>query len=114
MRRIVSEMERTMNENVEYQHFGISISDQLERDIADLKGHLERYSDVQKVFDFTQEWNKGQGGRQLSLNMGFYNETFEKVGYFNQIIDGVPATSERLGTILLETMTIKKLLTEMP
>lgn len=46
--------------------------------------------------------------------MGFYNETFEKVGYFNQIIAKVPSNNTRLGTILLETMTIKKQLTEMP
>jgi len=46
--------------------------------------------------------------------MGFYNETFEKIQYFNSIIARVPSSNTRLGTILLETMTIKKLLTEMP
>ena len=75
---------------------------------------MELYSDVQEVFDFTEEWNRGQAGRQLSLNMGFYNETFGKVGKFNEIIAKVPSNNTRLGTILLETMTIKKQLTEMP
>lgn len=46
--------------------------------------------------------------------MGFYNETFEKIQYFNQIIARVPSSNTRLGTILLETMTLKKLLLEMP
>ena len=40
---------------------------------------MEIYSDVQEVQDFTEEWNRGQASRQLSLNMGFYNETFEKI-----------------------------------
>ena len=79
-----------------------------------MKEQLEIYADVQEVYDFTQEWNKGQSGRQLSLNMGFYNETFEKVSYFNQIIAKVPSNNTKLGTINLETMTIKKQLTEMP
>lgn len=46
--------------------------------------------------------------------MGFYNETFEKMRQFNEIIAKVPNSNTRLGTITLETMTIKKLLTEMP
>jgi hypothetical protein len=114
MRRIVSEMEKTMKENSEYQSFGVAINLQLEQDIKLLKEQLEIYSDVQKVYDFTQEWNKGQSSRQLSLNMGFYNETFEKIQYFNQIIAQVPNSNTRLGTILLETITIKKQLAEMP
>ena len=69
---------------------------------------MEFFSDVQEVYDFTEEWNKGQAGRQLSLNMGFYNETFEKVGIFNKIIEKITGTSIKLGTILLETLTILK------
>lgn len=46
--------------------------------------------------------------------MGFYNETFEKIQKFNNIIVKVPSSNTRLGTILLETITIKKQLAEMP
>ena len=40
--------------------------------------------------------------------MGFYNETFEKMTYFETIIEKVPNTTTPLGTILMETMTIRK------
>jgi hypothetical protein len=33
---------------------------------------------------------------------------------FNDIIESLPATQQKIGTILLETATIKKLLTDMP
>ena len=46
--------------------------------------------------------------------MGGYNETLEKIQAFNVIIARVPSTNTRLGTILLETMTLRKVLTEMP
>ena len=49
MRRAVSEMERTMAENTEYQHFGLAISAQLEADLEALQGELERHSAVQAV-----------------------------------------------------------------
>lgn len=79
MRRVVNEMEKTIRENAEYQSFRAAIDSQLNEDTKQLKEQLEFYSDVQEVYDFTQEWNQGQQGRQLSLNMGFYNETFEKI-----------------------------------
>ena len=46
--------------------------------------------------------------------MAGYNETLEKIQAFNAIIHKVPSWNTRLGTILLETMTLKKVLTEMP
>ena len=92
----------------------MAIKTQLDADVKLLQDELESYSNVQEVYDFTAEWNKGQGSRQLSLNMGFYNETFEKIQYFNQIIARVPNSNSRLGTILLETLTLKKQLSEMP
>lgn len=46
--------------------------------------------------------------------MGFYNETFEKMTYFDTIIEKVPNSTTPLGTILMETMTIRKQLQEMP
>ena len=46
--------------------------------------------------------------------MNLYNETYQKIQQFNNIITRVPSSNSRLGTILFETMTIKKQLTEMP
>ena len=46
--------------------------------------------------------------------MGFYNETFERITEFNNIVNKLPSTNTKLGTILLETLTLKKKLAEMP
>jgi len=59
MRRTVLEMEKMIGENQEYQEFQVAINSQLQTDIQQLREQLELYSDVQQVFDFTQEWNKG-------------------------------------------------------
>ena len=44
--------------------------------------------------------------------MGFYKETFEKMEEFKDLIEEVPSGNQRLGTILLETLTLKKTLAE--
>ena len=43
------------------------------------------------------------------MNMGFYNETYEKVHAFEEIIKKESLGKNiELGTIVLETLTIKK------
>lgn len=46
--------------------------------------------------------------------MNFYNETFAKIKDFEAIIAEVDSKSIQLGTILMESATLKKQLTEMP
>jgi hypothetical protein len=46
--------------------------------------------------------------------MGFYKETWTKMEEFNRLIDKVASTNSKVGTILIETNTLKKQLTEMP
>jgi len=46
--------------------------------------------------------------------MGFYKETWKKMDEFTEMIRRVPAGSSKAGTILIETNTLKKQLTEMP
>ena len=87
---------------------------QLEQDISHLRDQIETYADSQKVFDFTKEWQSKEGTRNISLDMGFYNETFERITEFNNIVNKLPSTNTKLGTILLETLTLKKKLAEMP
>jgi len=40
--------------------------------------------------------------------MGFYKETWAKMDKFYKMIEELPASSTRLGSILLETATLKK------
>ena len=49
-----------------------------------------------------------------SLDMGFYNQTFEKITEFNNIIQKLPNSNTKCGSILLETMNLKKKLQDMP
>ena len=46
--------------------------------------------------------------------MGFYKETWQKMDEFQEMIAKVSAGSSRCGTILVDTNTLKKQLTEMP
>ena len=50
----------------------------------------------------------------ISLEMGFYKETWAKMDHFNDIIETIPSTQMKIGSILLETATIKKVLTDIP
>jgi hypothetical protein len=46
--------------------------------------------------------------------MGFYRETWQKMEDFDEMIGKVPSGNTKIGTILIETNTLKKQLTEMP
>lgn len=59
MRRVVTDMESRVSEDMEYRNFGLAIENQLTEDIKKLKLKLVKYSPVQQVYDFTQEWNRG-------------------------------------------------------
>lgn len=53
MRRAVTEMEKTMQDNKEYQLFGVAIDAQLQEDIAALKEQIAEQGEVQEIQDFT-------------------------------------------------------------
>jgi len=66
------------------------------------------------VHDFCQDWTQGRQDRQVSLEMDFYKETWLKLEDFQEKIREVPSGSKQLCTILVETNTLKKVVTEMP
>lgn len=76
--------------------------------------YLEMYSDVQEIHDFYENWKANKTTRMVSLDMGFYNKTFEKIQVFNTIIQRLPNANTKVGTILLETVTLKKKLADIP
>ena len=63
MRRVVTDMESRVSEDKEYRSFGFAIDYQIGEDIKKLEEKLVKYSPVQQVYDFAQEWNRGQQGR---------------------------------------------------
>ena len=46
--------------------------------------------------------------------MGFYKETWLLMDRFNEMIDKIPPGNTKLGTILVETLSLKKYLSELP
>jgi regulator of replication initiation timing len=46
--------------------------------------------------------------------MSFYKETWIKMDEYSRLIEKVPSSNTRIGTILVETITLKKFLSEMP
>ena len=66
------------------------------------------------MHDFCQDWTQGRQDRQVSLEMDFYNDTWDKLEDFEEKIRAVPSVSSRLGTIVVETNSLKQRVTEMP
>jgi hypothetical protein len=112
--RMIGDMETAVYSDKVYKEDSDIIFRQLDKDIDIMNEYKEMYSDVQEVYDFTQEWEKGLTGRSISLDMTYYNQTFEKINEFNNIIARLPNSNTKCGSILLETITLKKTLQEMP
>jgi hypothetical protein len=66
---------------------------------------------LQEVHDFCNplsNWTHGRKDGQISLEGGFYQETWIKMGEFTDMIAKVPGGTNRLGTLTIETNTLKK------
>jgi len=50
----------------------------------------------------------------ISQEIEFYRMTWVKLHNLNQIIETIPSSSTKIGTIAMETATIKKMLSDMP
>jgi IMP dehydrogenase/GMP reductase len=75
---------------------------------------IDSHQHLQEVHDYCLDWTQGGKGRSVSLEMGFYRETWAKMEEFNSKIDKVPSGNSKVGSILIETNTLKKQLIEMP
>lgn len=115
-RTIFENMQKVIGMNAEYHRNHAQIFACLSGDIARCQGVIASYQRLQEVHDFCLNWAQSSGGdgRQASLEMGFYEETWRKVEEFTEMIRRVPAGHTKAGTILIETNTLKKQLTEMP
>ena len=98
-----------------HRHHG-QIFDRLSSDVAKCQAAIADHPKLQEVHDFCRNWtHSGIGGGGTSLEMGFYKDTWRKIENFQDMIKKVPGgSSKRAGTILIETNTLKKQLTEMP
>mmetsp|Transcript_29870 Transcript_29870/g.45646 ORF Transcript_29870/g.45646 Transcript_29870/m.45646 type:complete len:192 (+) Transcript_29870:2193-2768(+) len=113
-RSIFENMQLIIDMNSEYQANHRAIFDQLNRDVSKCQAIIESYQHLQEVHDFCLNWTQGRKDRQISLEMGFYKETWLKMDEFTEMIRKVPSGNTKIDTILIETNTLKKQLTEMP
>jgi hypothetical protein len=115
-RTIFENMQKVTLMNKPYREHHEQIFAGLRQDVARCQEAIAVHKGLQEVHDFCLNWAEGRGGneRQTSLEMGFYKETWRKMDEFTEMISRVPSGSSRVGTILIETNTLKKQLTEMP
>lgn len=83
------------------------------------------YSQVEEVWAFTHDWSEkrqkiaqnktiASAGNSISDEIEFYKLTWVKLGQLDAIIERIPDTNTKIGTVLLETASLKKSLADMP
>jgi hypothetical protein len=62
------------------------------------------------VYEFTHDWNEKRKrisqksyGQSVSAEIEFYKTTWVKLNHFNTIIEAIPISHTKIGTIILET-----------
>jgi len=107
-RTIFDQMQRIIDMNTEYHENHSAIFDQLTRDVNKCQSIIQSYQHLQEIHDFCLNWTQGRKDRQISLEMGFYKETWLKMDEFTEMIRKVPSGNTKIDTILIETNTLKK------
>ena len=117
-RSIFENMQKVIKMNAEYNENRAKIFESLERDVQRCQSTIDSYKHLQEVHDFCRDWTRGRADGQISLEGGFsqagHQDTWKKMGDFNEMIAKVPGGTTRAGTLSIETNTLKKQLTEMP
>lgn len=83
----------------------------VQHDIAESREFLANFYETQEIHDFAEEWKKMNN---ISPEMTFYKETWEKIKTHEKIISRIPSFSNKRGTILIETLGFKNYLSELP
>jgi hypothetical protein len=107
-RLIFENMREIIGMNQQYSDDHQQIFARLNEDMQKCQEQIDSYKHLQEIQDFCFNWNQGRKDRAVSLEMGFYDETWSKMGEFTERIKKVPSGNIRHGTILIETNTLKK------
>ena len=116
-----------ISELPEYLALNDLIDRQLTTDLTKMSEALDGYAEVEEGYSFTNDWHERRrritqkdatdsaaNESSVSQEIEFYNSTWAKLNHLNQLIDTIPISHTKLGTILLETASLKKALAEMP
>lgn len=113
-RGIFEHMQAVVQMNAGYQLHHQQIFEALRGDTRDCREFIESLAPLQEIHDFCLNWNSQGGGDRSSFEMGFYKETWKKLEEFDLLIRTKVPSTQRVGSILMETNTLQKQLTEMP
>ena len=91
-----------------------NVFENLKRDIADSREFVAQFTQTQEIYDFVQDWKRQRKERQISLEMGFYRETWLQMESFERIIESIPMHANRKGTIQIDTISFRNYLAELP
>ncbi len=111
---IVEQMKKTLNENPTHMANHDQIFGTLDRDIQRCKDYLEQFNSLQEIYDFANDWETNQRDKQISLEMSFYKETWLEMDKYAAMVDKIPTSNTKLGSILVETLSLKKYLSDLP
>ena len=101
-------MQKIIDMNQEYKSNHREIFNFLERDVTECQSIIDSYKHLQEVHDFCTNWTQGKKDKQISLEMGFYRETWVKMDEFTEMIKKVPSGNTKVGSIIIDTNTLKK------
>lgn len=107
-------MQKTLNGNPLHRQNNELIFDMLAKDIQKCKEYMEKFYVLQEIYDFANDWELNQRDKQISTEMSFYKETWMEMEKFAQMVDKVPNSNTKMGTILVETLSLKKYLSDLP
>ena len=98
---------------------------QIRIDLGKLEKQMMNFAQVEQVWQFTHDWqekrtlisaNQAKAGssNKISDEIEFYKLTWIKLEQLDSIIQRIPDTNIRLGSLLLESASLKKSLADMP
>ena len=107
-------MKKVLNENPKHIFNNEQIFGTMEKDIQRCKDYMEQFKNLQEIYDFAQDWEINQRDKQISLEMSFYKETWIQMDKFALMVEEIPTANTKLGTILVETLSLRKYLSDLP
>lgn len=107
-------MQKTLNGNPLHMINNEMIFDMLGKDIQKCKEYMEKFYVLQEIYDFANDWELNQRDKQISTEMSFYKETWMEMEKFATMVEKVPNSNTKMGTILVETLSLKKYLSDLP
>ena len=111
-RNIFKNMKIIMDRNQKYKYHSDRIFERLDGDIEDTNRFIDKYKKYEEIIKECNEWTSGAKNKGVEMNI--YQSTYKKMEEYKKTIANIPSQAQRMGTILIETNSLKKSLAAMP